>query len=657
MACRPLLSEEDLFRFRTKSCRRLSSGGCDFGLARCQYSHNKWWNRRCPVYVSDHSFIRYVQLICPKVHLPKHVKGSQDGALDGLHDGERSQEGSFKFTSTCERGWECPFAHSREEALYHPLFYKTVQCQRFLRGSCSMYYCPFIHGPSERRHPKTYRLPFTAGIPIPKLPNVLVVPHIAKSGKVPFQQGGRCEDSGGTTSGAGSISGKDNKQRSSKKTAPKSASPSSLVGQDGASEPQSNPASVSTCDSDSTNAEVDSAMASPIPPTERSSAFWEGGNPENADGDADPLLLPGSLRPLTPSYWELSLFSLPLFTCEGSLSGASPTGSSRPSGADAAVPTGRSLMTIDQHTDIAKEAPRGPSASGERSSLLSSLSLDEGSCILSSVDTVGPLMAKRPWDFQDGATRDALLHFVETARRHSNVRGGHLHVDGEADVGGNLNARDIDDHSSAVPLFAKCVSSPLRTPTLTTMRYGDSNSFRYSTEEPLKGDILLDLPQERCVHLSEETQKVPPNHEELGSAVMRLCKEWGERSIDIPSLEEEEQLLWFCRTGGPLEGGYRSLLERSPQQRKGTTSDITSCSPLYPEVSRGVSIFSTSTWNPHMLRLEADGGPHNQEGQEEQHVVAPDQTHGIQVSMCRWAATASAGSALPRHELDQIERQ
>ncbi|KAL8425308.1 hypothetical protein Efla_001690 [Eimeria flavescens] len=213
MACMPLLSEDDLCRFRTKTCKRLLSGGCDFGLARCQYSHNKQWHRRCPVYVSDHSFIRYVHLLCPKVQL---LKASGSGAPGG-------GEAPLQCISSCERGWECPFAHSREEALYHPLVYKTAPCQRYQRGACSLYYCPYVHSESETRRPKCYRLPFTSGIDIPPIPNVVVVSHISKSPKVPFQQGGRCEGGGqmkGLAAESGSESAGGGRRRGSRKQLP-----------------------------------------------------------------------------------------------------------------------------------------------------------------------------------------------------------------------------------------------------------------------------------------------------------------------------------------------------------------------------------------------------------------------------------------------------
>ncbi|SOV83744.1 zinc finger protein, putative [Plasmodium sp. gorilla clade G3] len=151
-----LLSEEDLSRFRTKQCKRLLNGGCNFGLDRCQYSHNEFWNRRCPFYLSDSSFIRYITVMCPDVE----TRG--DGSINSL----------------CLRGGECPFAHSTEEILYHPLFYKTKRCEDYKKGSCNTYYCPFIHGLAETRVPGTYKLPFTNGIDIPNIPNVIIVDKI-----------------------------------------------------------------------------------------------------------------------------------------------------------------------------------------------------------------------------------------------------------------------------------------------------------------------------------------------------------------------------------------------------------------------------------------------------------------------------------------------
>ncbi|CAD2101116.1 zinc finger protein, putative [Plasmodium vinckei lentum] len=156
-----LLSEEDLSRFRTKQCKRLLNGGCNFGLDRCQYSHNEFWNRRCPFYLSDSSFIRYITVMCP------NIETKSDGSIN----------------SVCLRGGECPFAHSTEEILYHPLFYKTKRCEDYKKGSCNTYYCPYVHGLAETRVPGTYKLPFTNGIDIPNIPNIIIVDKIDISNK------------------------------------------------------------------------------------------------------------------------------------------------------------------------------------------------------------------------------------------------------------------------------------------------------------------------------------------------------------------------------------------------------------------------------------------------------------------------------------------
>lgn len=82
--------------------------------------------------------------------------------------------------NTCSRGGECPFAHSIEEILYHPLFYKMIICENYRKGVCDTYYCPYVHGLAERRRPSEYKLPFTTGIDIPPLPFVTVVSRIEK---------------------------------------------------------------------------------------------------------------------------------------------------------------------------------------------------------------------------------------------------------------------------------------------------------------------------------------------------------------------------------------------------------------------------------------------------------------------------------------------
>ena len=117
-----MLSEEELERFRTKFCvlARGPGGSCDFGVEKCNYSHNQHWTRRCPIYLKDTSALRYLPLLCPSVKL-----GPGDTVSENV----------------CQRGNICPFSHSKEEIIYHPLIYKTAMCEAHLRGGCNMYYC------------------------------------------------------------------------------------------------------------------------------------------------------------------------------------------------------------------------------------------------------------------------------------------------------------------------------------------------------------------------------------------------------------------------------------------------------------------------------------------------------------------------------------
>ncbi|CUV06125.1 unnamed protein product [Cryptosporidium hominis] len=150
-----LLSIEELTRFRTKLCRRSLREGCDFGPLRCQYSHNVYWPRRCPFYLSDRSALRYLPDICPDITILDNETG--------------------KVANFCNRGGYCPYSHSMEEVIYHPLIYKSELCTAFQKGECKTYYCHLIHGLAERRQERIYTLPFTRGINLNKYPNVKLV--------------------------------------------------------------------------------------------------------------------------------------------------------------------------------------------------------------------------------------------------------------------------------------------------------------------------------------------------------------------------------------------------------------------------------------------------------------------------------------------------
>ncbi|GIX62916.1 zinc finger, CCCH type domain-containing protein [Babesia caballi] len=153
----PILSEEDLERFRTKVCALASSMQCDFGVERCNYSHNLYWARRCPFYLRDASILRYVPACCPDVELGP---------------------GSAILKNTCPRGNNCAFAHSLEEMNYHPLVYKTEICGQYREGGCRTYYCHKVHGLAEYRIPRDYVIPRRRGITVPPFEHVTIVDNV-----------------------------------------------------------------------------------------------------------------------------------------------------------------------------------------------------------------------------------------------------------------------------------------------------------------------------------------------------------------------------------------------------------------------------------------------------------------------------------------------
>ncbi|KYK70643.1 putative zinc finger protein [Toxoplasma gondii TgCatPRC2] len=159
MACPPLLTEDDLLRFRTKACLRLAQGSCSFGLDRCQYCHSSVWTRRPPFFsVVAHqqrnssddrhqctgALLRYLPVACSNLVV-------SNGNITAV---------------LCHRGQNCPFAHSRDEIVYHPLLYKTEECDDHETSRCAVYYCWKAHGTKERRKPPKLRLGVVKGVDV-----------------------------------------------------------------------------------------------------------------------------------------------------------------------------------------------------------------------------------------------------------------------------------------------------------------------------------------------------------------------------------------------------------------------------------------------------------------------------------------------------------
>lgn len=126
--------------FRTKPCQRLGRDGVCGWRSQCQFSHNLEWPRRQP------RRYNYSPEVCPNIRL---VEGA---------DGTESIE------NTCSAGLRCPWAHSKEEVLFHPLIFKTNLCEEHTsnaganqktrnakKNRCHRYYCPFAHGSDELR--------------------------------------------------------------------------------------------------------------------------------------------------------------------------------------------------------------------------------------------------------------------------------------------------------------------------------------------------------------------------------------------------------------------------------------------------------------------------------------------------------------------------
>ncbi|EZG58339.1 hypothetical protein GNI_094930 [Gregarina niphandrodes] len=116
-----LLTLEELALFRTQLCDAVCKGACPLP-DRCASSHCLTWQRRNPL------LFFYSATLCPEIEFIR-------------------RNNRMTLVRKCNRGRQCPYAHSKEEELYHPMIYKTKLCRA--QPNCKRYFCPFAHSPAE----------------------------------------------------------------------------------------------------------------------------------------------------------------------------------------------------------------------------------------------------------------------------------------------------------------------------------------------------------------------------------------------------------------------------------------------------------------------------------------------------------------------------
>jgi len=136
-------NDQQLNIFRTKPCQRLARDGACGWRSQCQYSHCLEWPRRQP------RRYNYSSELCPNICVIEGAEG-----------------GTERIENNCSAGLRCPWAHSKEEVLFHPHIFKTSLCEEHSshniggnqsknrnakKNRCHRYYCPFAHGSEELR--------------------------------------------------------------------------------------------------------------------------------------------------------------------------------------------------------------------------------------------------------------------------------------------------------------------------------------------------------------------------------------------------------------------------------------------------------------------------------------------------------------------------
>ncbi|GIX63558.1 zinc finger protein, putative [Babesia caballi] len=159
MGISKFLDDDALSCFRTKLCHNYMRGHCRFTDAGCLYSHQSICMRRCPVYLSNTSFVRYIPVLCKYIIFGPNFE---------------------VIRANCRYGVDCIYAHCLDELLYHPNFYKTILCKDVLEGRCEQIFCPFAHSKAEQRRLKDYKVPFAKNRKIPPIKHFTLVDKVER---------------------------------------------------------------------------------------------------------------------------------------------------------------------------------------------------------------------------------------------------------------------------------------------------------------------------------------------------------------------------------------------------------------------------------------------------------------------------------------------
>uniref|UniRef100_A0A0G4HBZ8 Uncharacterized protein n=1 Tax=Chromera velia CCMP2878 TaxID=1169474 RepID=A0A0G4HBZ8_9ALVE len=148
-----VFTDHELCIFRTKACDRFMAGKCTWQekLYRpqlCQFLFPSPSSSSSSSSEEDEGHPAWA------LGRNKRHKKQQRQRQRNKQKGERSRERIPKPrrpVTDCPFRHACPFAHSREEQMYHPLMYKQVLCEihRQRPGSCVRTYCPLAHSAEE----------------------------------------------------------------------------------------------------------------------------------------------------------------------------------------------------------------------------------------------------------------------------------------------------------------------------------------------------------------------------------------------------------------------------------------------------------------------------------------------------------------------------